>query len=168
MPAQTAPDQPWNRSSGQVVGCAATTRTASITYHAFLYSGSIITDLGTLGGTQSFAGGINDNGLVVGAANIAGQDSTFHAFLYSGSTMTDLNSLVDPGCGWILDSANAINACGQIAGVGIRDGVSHAVLLTPIPEPGPLAMLGGLVFLALVAGLVRWRGPVSKSQAGRY
>jgi probable HAF family extracellular repeat protein len=145
-------------SSGQVIGFAATTHSASIRYHAFLYSGSMMTDLGTLGGTESFALGINDNGQVVGRASVGDHYDTRHAFLYSGSTMTDLNSLIAPDSGLVLESANAINACGQIAGLGSRNGVLHAVLLTPVPEPGAWAMtLGGLVFFNLLAVLIRRR-----------
>jgi probable HAF family extracellular repeat protein len=49
-------------------------------------------DLGTLGGTNSEAYGINDSGSVVGYSYLAG-DSTYHAFVDNGTTMTDLGSL---------------------------------------------------------------------------
>ena len=61
-------------------------------WHAFLYSGSTMTDLGTLGGTNSVAYGINASGQVVGYAHTTG-NAAAHAFLYSGSTMTDLGTL---------------------------------------------------------------------------
>src|SRR5690348_8056612 len=47
------------------------TRTAKVHY--------IVTSLGTLGGTLSTAEGINNRGLVTGAANLAG-DQNEHAF----------------------------------------------------------------------------------------
>ncbi len=59
-----------------------------------------IKDLGTLGGPNSCAEDINDNGQAVGAA----QEPTgaTHAFLYDGKTMIDLNALIDPASGWTL------------------------------------------------------------------
>jgi probable HAF family extracellular repeat protein len=50
--------------------------TASATY--------TVTDLGTLGGSSSYATALNDSGLVVGQAGTTG-DAEQHAFLYSGS-----------------------------------------------------------------------------------
>ena len=74
-----------------------------------------MTDLGTLGGTHSFAAAINDAGQVVGNSDIPGNGIP-HAFLYSGGTMTDLNDLVPAGVTVIY--ATGINAAGQIVGVG--------------------------------------------------
>jgi probable HAF family extracellular repeat protein len=110
--------------------------------HAFLYSGSTMTDLGTLGGQYSYAWGINDSGQVVGEAYTTG-DAAIHAFLYSGSTMTDLNTMIDPNSGWILTDASAINDAGQIAGKGMNSRYqNHAFLLTPVPEPSTFTLLG--------------------------
>jgi probable HAF family extracellular repeat protein len=66
-----------------------------------------MTDLGTLGGADSIARGVNSPGQVVGEADISGS-SAFHAFLYSGGTMHDLGTL-----GGALSQANAINDAGQ-------------------------------------------------------
>jgi probable HAF family extracellular repeat protein len=49
--------------------------------HAFLYSDGKMTDLGTLGGKESVAFGINDAGQIVGWADNA--NGYAHAFLYS-------------------------------------------------------------------------------------
>src|SRR5436305_1669392 len=62
----------------------------------------VVTPLGSLGGSQVFATGINSSGLVVGYSDIAG-DTTSHAFLYDG-TMHDLGTL-----GGSLSSAFGIN-----------------------------------------------------------
>ena len=66
-----------------VVGYAVTSSDYS---QAFLYSNGTMQDLGTLGGTESFAYGINDSGQVVGWSYTTG-DSYSHAFLYSSGTM---------------------------------------------------------------------------------
>jgi probable HAF family extracellular repeat protein len=96
-------------------------------------------DLGTLGGANSFAWGINESGQVVGEAQIVG-NLGYHAFLYKDGVMTDLNSLLPAGSGWELLRATRINAAVQITGYGILNGEIRGFLLTPInvtPTPTP-------------------------------
>jgi probable HAF family extracellular repeat protein len=87
-----------------------------------------MTDLGTLGSSTSWGFGINDAGVVVGQATFS---NTYHAFIYSAGKMTDLNTLLPPGSGWTLLSANGINNAGQIVGDGTHNGKARAFLLTP-------------------------------------
>jgi probable HAF family extracellular repeat protein len=61
-------------------------------YHAFLWDRGRFTDLGTLGGSASFAMGMNDKGEVVGYASLAGDD-IFDAFLWANGVMMDLGVL---------------------------------------------------------------------------
>ena len=104
-------------------------------YHAFLYSGGSMHDLGTLlGGKDSKALDINNKGQVVGEGNISsGYD---HAFIFTGSgPIEDLNNLIDPASGWTLEDAYGINDLGQIVGGGYNSlGQGHAFLLTPVPR----------------------------------
>jgi hypothetical protein len=69
--------------------------------------------------------------------------TAFRAFLYDNGAMSDLNGLIDPATGWTLQGTNAINDSGQIVGWG-RHGAMHdrAFLLTPVPEPSTLAIVG--------------------------
>ena len=95
-------------NSGQVVGGFGS--------HAFLYSGGIMTDLGTLPGrSQSVAYGINNSGQVVGystnSCGSGGLNGCSHAFLYSGG-MIDLGTL--PGTS--MSEAYGINNSGQVVG----------------------------------------------------
>ena len=71
-----------------------------------------ITDLGTFGGSSSFAIGVNDAGQVVGSAYTSG-DAAQRPFLWSaGGGMVDLGSFGGSG-----DSAGfGINAAGQVSG----------------------------------------------------
>jgi probable HAF family extracellular repeat protein len=73
-----------------------------------------MTDLGTLGGSSSYACGINNCGQVVGVAETT--NGAWHFFLYSGGVMTDLGFGGSP----IGLSANimptGINNNGQIVG----------------------------------------------------
>jgi len=92
---------------------------------------------------NSQALGINQAGTVVGVSNGSG------AFIVDSSmTMASLTSLLDVGfAGWNILTATDINNSGSIIGVGQFNGVSHAVILTPVPEPTTC-------FLALSAALV--------------
>jgi probable HAF family extracellular repeat protein len=108
--------------------------------HAVLWSNGTITDLGTLGGTQSAAYAINDLGPFgldpVGEAInnhgvIVGQSGN-GAWIWSGGTFQNLNNLIPAGSGFILDDATAINDNGQIVANGHNStGQEHAFLLTP-------------------------------------
>src|SRR5579863_5452328 len=50
--------------------------------HTFLFSGGVMTDLGTLGGYSSIGYAVNDGGQTTGQSYITG-NMFFHAFLYS-------------------------------------------------------------------------------------
>jgi probable HAF family extracellular repeat protein len=79
--------------------------------HAFRYSGGVMTDLGTLGGTDSAANAVNDSGTVAGSADLAGGAS--HAIVESGGVMTDLGTLDGPAAS---SNALTINSSGQVVG----------------------------------------------------
>jgi probable HAF family extracellular repeat protein len=112
-----------------------------------------MTDLGTLGGSYSYAYGINDSGQVVGYSRTAG--GLDHAFMWSGGTMTDLGTL-----GGTYSRAYGINSSGKIVGYSDAVWYNHAFLwsggvmtdLTPglegsaataINDSGQIALLSG-------------------------
>ncbi|HEX8202689.1 MAG TPA: PEP-CTERM sorting domain-containing protein, partial [Isosphaeraceae bacterium] len=97
-----------------VVGEAAT---AGGDFHAFLWAGGAMQDLGTLGGAASQARAINAAGQVVGWSHRADGTSP-HAFLSRAGVMIDLGTLPGFSGSW----ANGINARGQIVGfAGVVD-----------------------------------------------
>src|SRR5262245_55754948 len=84
------------------------------------------------------AGDLNDAGLIVGSSLffIPPYDDDPGYYYYVGTTWEngvpiDLNSLVIGGASRYVETANAVNAEGQIVGSGIA-GDTHAVLFTPI------------------------------------
>ncbi len=114
-------------NSGQVVGAAATiSPTGASVQHAFLWTAAGgLQDLGTLGGGNSSASAINDNGQIVGYANIgSGQQ---HAFLLpAAGSMLDLSTL-----GGDTSGANGINSRGQVVGWSLVAGTAqHAFVWT--------------------------------------
>lgn len=81
------------------------------------------TDLGTLGGTSSYARGINDVGQIVGESHITGD--ILHSTLWNGATAIDLA----PALGPPTSSASGINSAGHTVGSrGITETTYHATL----------------------------------------
>jgi probable HAF family extracellular repeat protein len=103
---------------------------------AVLWQDGGITGLGTLGGSESNAFGINDQGQVVGYSFLP-DDTTNHAFLWQGGAMTDLGTL-----GGDFSLARGINAQGQVVGYSFIPGTStnHAFLW----QDGAMTDLGTL------------------------
>lgn len=87
--------------------------------HAQQYS---VTDLGTLGGTESRASGINRLGQVVGYSYISG-DAAYHAYVFANGQMQDLGTL-----GGVNSYAYGINSAGQVVGNSEFSGGSSGVL----------------------------------------
>ena len=93
---------------GQIAG---TMSVASGQWDAFIWDGSSMQDLGTLGGTSCQVYGLNNLGQVVGLS-ITAKGDAFHAFLYTpGASMTDLTPWSN-----VLSQATGINERGQVAG----------------------------------------------------
>lgn len=159
--------------SGQVVGDVFNPSNGLSRAFVTDPNGVGMTDLGTLGGNQSFAYAINDSGEVVGAGLIGDFNGSSHAFLFSHGGMTDLSLLdVVVAAGWTNISVIDINNNGQMVGEGLDStGHSQAFLLSytpdtvfdpqpifipsPIPEPETYAML--LVGLGLIGFMARRR-----------
>lgn len=125
-------------NSGQIVGLAWTTDGFS---HATYWSGNSVTDLGTLGGTTSFANDINEAGVVVGSA-YATHGS--HAFTWTaGGGFVDYGSF-DSNSNQMFAGFNGINNTGLLVGTGYRlFSPYHATMahvgdtgITDISEPG--------------------------------
>jgi probable HAF family extracellular repeat protein len=110
-------------------------QTGDLEYHAFLFSGATMKDLGTLGGNYSTASALNNLGQVVGDSATATGIS--HAFLFQNGAMIDLNSLLPQNSGWELWSAFYINEASQIVGYGNYQQQSSWYLLALVPNNRP-------------------------------
>jgi probable HAF family extracellular repeat protein len=104
---------------GQIVG---TCRAAAGNEQAFLYSGGVMSPLGTLGGAYSYAYAINQLSDVAGdSATVGGLQ---HAYLWRGGAMTDLGTL-----GGGRSQANGLNTRRQVVGWAyLASGTYHAFL----------------------------------------
>jgi probable HAF family extracellular repeat protein len=103
-------------------------------FNAFLYDNGGMKYLGTLGGSKSYAYGINDLGQVVGDSYTSSGYS--HAFLYDNNSIVDLGTL-----GGSRSWAKGINNNGQIVGWSdIGRGNKHAFLY----DDGKMIDLGTL------------------------
>jgi len=120
---------------------------ASSAYRAFLWDdGSGMWDLGVLPGHESSdAWAINESGEIVGMSYAANGKGL--AFLWDEQHgMRALRDLVPADVGWTAFLPIGINDLGQIVGNAEYDDpeegwASHAVILTPVPEPATLAQI---------------------------
>jgi probable HAF family extracellular repeat protein len=109
----------------------------NLKFHAFLWtSGTGTQDLGTLGGAQSFAIGINDSAQVVGVSDIGDASA---AFLWSDSTGMQNIGTFRPF---------AISNQGQVAAVSPA---GHAILWTQSSGTQDLGVLPGSSYSEAVA-----------------
>ncbi|MBV9760853.1 MAG: hypothetical protein JO340_09840 [Acidobacteriaceae bacterium] len=160
---------------GEIVGDAQNARGFA---NAFVWAGSSLVDLGTLGGTQSYAYGVNDAGTVVGYSLLS--DNSSHGFVYANGAMLDLNDLLPIGSGWTIEDAYAINAAGDILGMGTFGGAEYAVELVPgeksavtgagstlaLATPEPEALLLSVAGLLAITGMFAFRRRRGTAQGG--
>lgn len=125
---------------GQIAGSSGRTDpvTYVATYRAFVHDAGVMTAL-PVPSSESYAGDINDAGVVVGTMRAGAGFSNFHAWIYADGVVTDLNTLVPSGSGLQLAYAAGINNAGQIVGTAYdAQGRYHAFLLTPVAPGTPV------------------------------
>jgi probable HAF family extracellular repeat protein len=98
---------------GQIIGTS--NLVGDLSTHAFVWENGVMTNLGTLGGPNSYPLWINDRGDIVGEADISFVQNSLgqfphHAFLWRNGTMTDLGTLGS------TSHAESINNKGQVVG----------------------------------------------------
>jgi probable HAF family extracellular repeat protein len=131
------------------LGQAACSVAAGSATHAALWQNGTTYNLGTLGGTNSYAASsydakvnpvytgftINSSGLVVGYSQTTGNKAA-HAFVWSSSLgMRDMNNLTPSKAGFsFLRDGTGINDSGVITGAGaLKNGLTHAYVAFPKP-----------------------------------
>jgi probable HAF family extracellular repeat protein len=124
----------WINGSGLIVGVSETGVTDPLTgwpeAHATLWKHGETIDLGTLGGYESFAYGLNNRGHSVGGATNATLDDLYgfgtqlRAFIFRDGKMHDLGTLGGPDA-----FATSINDHDQISGCSLKDDLINAPFL---------------------------------------
>ena len=124
---------------GQIVGFVDTADGA----RAFMSDRGKTLEIGTLGGSNSYAFGINRR-LQVAGASLIENNSLSHAFFWQDGVIRDLNEILEPeGGNWILVEARGINDSGTIAGRGYWKFQERAFLLDNQGAVGDLGLLPG-------------------------
>ena len=105
--------------------------------HSMVISQGRLRDLGTLGGKNSVALGMNSRGEVVGSSEAA--DGEAHAFVCNAKgKMLDLG--LPPGCN--SSDARGIDERGRIAGNGVdKRGIGHPVVFLRVGNKGAVQIL---------------------------
>src|SRR5262245_19939045 len=98
-----------------------------------------VTDLGTLGGSQSLAGSISDSKLVVGSARLV-SDAAVHTFLYRRGSIRDLSPLNSQEI--VSGSFPAINNAGMAASGLVVNGIYVPAIYNT--KSGSTTLLGEL------------------------
>jgi probable HAF family extracellular repeat protein len=114
---------------GQIIGNSDLSGDAAT--HTFLWQNGTMSDLGTLpGDVDSFAGGINDEGQVVGESCDA--SGICRGYLWQKGSIYDLNTLVPANDNLDLPFGSNINDSGEITAATVNtSGVESAVVLIP-------------------------------------
>jgi len=106
---------------GEVVGHSNYRDGIDVSVKGFLYKDGTLTDLGTLGGSQSFASAINDKSQITGYSDIiVGVMHYDRAYIYENGVMRDLGTLPNGTESFGSD----INELGEVAGTA-RVGTSY-------------------------------------------
>jgi probable HAF family extracellular repeat protein len=131
--------------SGAVVGTALRFRQkwGAVQAHAWVWQNGVIQDIGTLGGEYSHAVAIDNQGRIVGKADLprTGSEGMTHAFVWERSSgMRDLGTLP----GGKNSRAQGINDGGEVVGVSEGgDGTHQAFIVTGDTVMAPLPTLPG-------------------------
>ncbi len=133
---------------------------------AFLWTNGAMSDLGTVtGDTDSYGYFVSNRGQVLGSS---WNSTSERAFIWENGVMTDLNSRIPANSGWQLLQAYAMNAHGQIVGIGSYNGFVQGFVLTPTTvsaaaavtsAPANLSHSVGIPSAPLVWPQPRWGHP---------
>jgi probable HAF family extracellular repeat protein len=145
LPGGASSEALWINSKGLIVGNSQNGELDPLIsglpeIRAVLWQKGQIADLGTLGGSESFVGAVNDRGQVAGFTVNAIPDpfSLYYVFLYGSSNGTQTRAFLWDKDGGMQDlgtlggpdaAANLVNGRGQVAGISYTNS-------TPDPNTG--------------------------------